>query len=326
MIENQKHIQSIWLTKSPQVKKEIEKMGGCVYYIFSIKGIINAILSKKIVVCYSFLDVGLFAYLFSKNKVIVNLSHGIQFKKAETFRRGILNSFFRFCFLKLISREFDLIISDSERSSSFFREQYTADIEITGSPRADIFYNIEIKDKKNFNILYAPTWRDYDFDYFKGFDFKKFDTFLQSGNMFFYIKLHPSVNLKKIPNFFSCKNIKLSDENITDLLIKSDLLITDYSTIFIDFLLLDRPILFSCFDLKKFLKRRGFYYPYDEITPGPKLSNWTEVFDSLKEIKKGTDLFVEKRKEIKDFFYTYSDGKNSERTFKAIEKYSCKKY
>ena len=62
-------------------------------------------------------------------------------------------------------------------------------------------------------------------------------------------------------------------------------MITDYSSIFADFLLLDRPIIFSNFDHENYInKERALYWNYEEVTPGHKASDWNSIISALNEI------------------------------------------
>ena len=71
-------------------------------------------------------------------------------------------------------------------------------------------------------------------------------------------------------------NHDLSD--INKILYNVDLLITDYSSVFYDYLILDRPILFSSFDLMEYQKiDREFYEDYQSSTPGIKCYDWDEI-------------------------------------------------
>jgi CDP-glycerol glycerophosphotransferase (TagB/SpsB family) len=78
-----------------------------------------------------------------------------------------------------------------------------------------------------------------------------------------------------------------------------DVLVTDYSSIYMDFLLLDRPILFYTPDLKAYIERdRDIQFDFEEMTPGPKLSNWGNVLDSLVDPCLG-DRWKERRTELR---------------------------
>ena len=100
-----------------------------------------------------------------------------------------------------------------------------------------------------------------------------------------------------------------------------DLLITDLSSILFDYLLLDKPIVFSAFDMDTYIKRdRELYYRYEEITPGPKGENWTEVMQHVLELLNDPSIYEEERAQIKNRFNTYHDGSSSERVYTHVVK------
>lgn len=102
-----------------------------------------------------------------------------------------------------------------------------------------------------------------------------------------------------------------------DLMIYSDILITDYSSIFVDYLLLDKPIIFYSFDLQEYEKLRGLVIDYNNVihTPGPKINQLKEILNIEKlELEKYNLL------ESKQFFHKYDDGKSSERLYEFLVK------
>ncbi|RLC52457.1 MAG: hypothetical protein DRH79_04890 [Candidatus Cloacimonadota bacterium] len=115
-------------------------------------------------------------------------------------------------------------------------------------------------------------------------------------------------------------NIKiLLNVDIYDSICDYDILITDFSSIYFDFLLTGKPIIFTVFDKDEYLKNeRELYYEYNEITPGPKTKNWEETIKSAVSILAGNDEYKQQREKIKNRFFKYNDGRNSERVFKEI--------
>jgi CDP-glycerol glycerophosphotransferase (TagB/SpsB family) len=109
--------------------------------------------------------------------------------------------------------------------------------------------------------------------------------------------------------------------DIYPLLKRVNILITDYSSVYFDFLLLDRPIIFAPFDLHEFVCLDGqeLFYEYDEVTPGPKATDWKEVL-ALVERSLQTDDYKTQRREICQRFNEFHDGKNSERVYNIIKK------
>ena len=62
----------------------------------------------------------------------------------------------------------------------------------------------------------------------------------------------------------------------------TDILMTDYSSVFFDFLLLNRPIVYTSFDREDYVDSdASFYHDYDEVTPGKKCRDWGEVLEGL---------------------------------------------
>jgi CDP-glycerol glycerophosphotransferase (TagB/SpsB family) len=83
--------------------------------------------------------------------------------------------------------------------------------------------------------------------------------------------------------------------------------------------LLDRPIIFTPFDLEDYLKNdRELYYPYEDVTPGPIANNWSEVMKYIEEAIKYPDKYREQRQKVRDLFFQYVDGNSSKRVVDAI--------
>ncbi len=106
--------------------------------------------------------------------------------------------------------------------------------------------------------------------------------------------------------------------DINDLYIASDLLITDYSSVFFDYSILERPIIFYMYDLEHYANEmRGFYLSLDEL-PGPIVQ--TED-DLIKEIKTADGWKVnDKYREFVKRFNPYEDGNSSKRVLARIIK------
>ena len=82
------------------------------------------------------------------------------------------------------------------------------------------------------------------------------------------------------------------------------ILITDYSSTYIDYLLLDRPVIFYDFDYDSYIEKdREMYFSYDEVTPGIKAGTFDELMEGMRQIVSGTDDFKADRKKVRDLFY-----------------------
>ena len=113
--------------------------------------------------------------------------------------------------------------------------------------------------------------------------------------------------------------------NINDILNVFDLLITDYSSIFIDYLLLERPIMLLPYDLEYYKKAKGLYFNFDEINPGPKIDDFLKFKPELLKLLQDSFYFKDRRKHLNDFFNEVKTN-SAEKIEKYIkEKIKCKK-
>ena len=119
-----------------------------------------------------------------------------------------------------------------------------------------------------------PTFRKSETLFFDDFDKDDFQEFLEENNVLFCIKLHPKSKLNEEFKNIQSENIMMINKDADPyvFLKLADVLITDYSSIYFDYLLLDRPIIFFAYDLKEYLNdSREMYFDYDEFTPGEKV-------------------------------------------------------
>ena len=144
---------------------------------------------------------------------------------------------------------------------------------------------------------------------------------LEKLDIMLIIKLHPEQNLEntKLLELNSIKmltNEDLSALDITpyELLAECDLLLTDYSSVYFDFLPLNRPIGFIIDDIGTYEKKRGFTLenPTDYM-PGDKIKTKAELFAFFEHALSSDDGYSEKRKETARLFDEFCDGQNSKR-------------
>lgn len=165
--------------------------------------------------------------------------------------------------------------------------------------------------------LYVPTFRkDLDNPFVSKVNLVRLSVLAQRYKLLIVLKLHPLMHaqygISRCPNLLEYAPLK----DVYPLMALSDLLITDYSSIFFDFLLLDRPILFFAYDLEQYLNQdRGMYFDYDTMTPGAKCHSYDELELQLKDVvKKGCkDQYAEMRLKIRSYTHDYMDNQASQR-------------
>lgn len=195
----------------------------------------------------------------------------------------------------------------------------------TGVPRADIFFDEEykrhvqsslyerypfLKNKKV--ILFAPTFRGNGqasaYFPFHVLDLKKLHQAFGDEYVFLF-KIHPFVNNKlNIPYEFADFFYDFSDfREINDLLLVTDILITDYSSVCFEFALLNKPMLFFAYDVEEYVRTRDFYYDYFDFIPGPLVKTTEQMIDIISK----EQFSMDKIKPFVDYFFNGTLGNAS---------------
>ena len=143
---------------------------------------------------------------------------------------------------------------------------------------------------------------------------------MKDTNSILLLKSHPGVKSFEVPKDSS--NILIYKEDSYEIMNKVDILLTDFSSIYFDFLLLNRPIIFTPFDLERYVDGTPLYYEYDEVTPGPKAKNWTEVVSNLEKIIGGDDAYADRRNITNLKFNKFRDANNCQRIVDFIKQKS----
>jgi len=230
----------------------------------------------------------------------------------------------------------DLFISDSPTTSQWYRDSFWCKCEIleSGMPRNDILQNGTVKDKErilsSFDlsvddkvILYAPTFRDDGSMNCYNIKFSKVLSALSEkwpGKWYLLLRLHPNVhNSIKIEPEIADRIINAAEYgDAQELIFASDCLITDYSSICNDFMMMDKPVFLFTSDYEEYAHRgRGLKSNYDEL-PMPKNKTNQELVETIKKFDE-----KEYRKAIgkyKNKYFGIADGKASERVVQRIKK------
>ncbi len=212
-------------------------------------------------------------------------------------------------------------------------------VHITGYPRNEVFFGTNIEKQpidqlvsrlKNHGIkigLYAPTYR-------KEGKINIIDMFvkeaenlgkkLQKQNVYLFVKLHNwnRDDIKKTNARLRHIHLLSDDEinqDIYPLLTKIDFLITDYSSIYVDFLLSGKPIIFAPFDREEYEKTdRGFYFDYDSITPGPKVKDWKDVYYCITHLNSDSKDYGSRLDQVKYLLHDVLEGVSNENIVKMV--------
>ncbi|MEH6993739.1 CDP-glycerol glycerophosphotransferase family protein [Neobacillus drentensis] len=276
-----------------------------------------------------------------KHTVYLQTWHGTPLKKLaadmeEVHMPGTTTDKYKQLFL-METRNWDYLISPNRYSTDIFQSafQYNKEkILETGYPRNDYLINnntIEAvnsikkslglpKNKKI--ILYAPTWRD---DEYVKVGQYKFTLHLELEQLqrslgdeyVILLRMHYLIaNKMDVSTYKGFAHDFSKHDDIRDLYLISDVLITDYSSVFFDYLCLKRPIIFYTYDIDSYRdKLRGFYFDIEKDAPGTLAKTTEEVLEAIKSIEtKRSESLIRFHQE----FCNLEKGISTERVVKSV--------
>lgn len=328
-----------WISSNKKIVKKLQDKALPAYYQYSFTGL-KYLFSANIycVANYlSFLKNTSLPFWSLGTAKYVQLWHGVGIKNVlyardddKTLKR-LKHPLLKFLWLPILFstvKKPDLFLSTSTEMTKHFSKCFRISKEkmITnaGYPRCFVFdpsvnkyYFDKYADKDSVRlkkhiqkfervILYMPTFRESNINYLEsaGINYEKLNSLMLSTNSLFIFKLHPwsKISLQE-------------DERLTNLLFLDsqvdiypffnyvELLITDYSSVYYDYMLLDKGYtIFFDFDREEYIKERDLAYSYDEKTNGLKVKCFESLLDAI-----SNKLYVskdfEKDRELINFFW-----------------------
>ena len=266
-----------------------------------------------------------------KNQKYMQTWHGFALKHIERSAKNLPESYVNQA--KKDSSQTDLIISNSDFMTDIYKKDfwYSGEVAHFGSPRNDAFFTENScghkvreffslpKDRKL--VLYAPTFRDDGAADCYAIDTHGLQKALScrfGGEWTVLLRLHPNAAALANKTFsydgdFTVNATPYPD--MQELMLASDMLITDYSSSMFDFALTGKPCIRFATDMEKYKQDRGFYIPVDQL-PFPLSQNNHELVEII-------SSFDEKRQNAvwEDFSARYGifeDGNASRRCAEKI--------
>ena len=333
----------IWLVDNKFNYQDTKSIKYCykTWSKFNVSGVYYLAVSKNYICDHVNVLSGVYK---RKEQKITYLSHGFGFKAGTLKNKDKIKS------------EFDVMISTGKIptiGNSLFWKSDVNKVKELGYPRLDYFSsNLEpihniLNNHYHFSsynsiILWMPTFRqsvikhlseDY-IDNETGLpiletksDIICFDNFLKKNNILFVLKLHHlQANLDifqhRFNNIIVIKDEKLKEINVQlyQMVACTDALVTDYSSISVDYMLLDKPIIYTLDDYEEYKESRGIYPDNAiELMKGYHVYNLDQLMSSISEINKGIDIYQNDRNLTIPDFFTYREGLASERILKYLD-------
>ena len=288
-----------------------------VKYVSIYRGFFYFLISK-----YFFYSFGKYPIKPAPKQMVVNLWHGMPLKKIGNLEVGMEKIDYNF---------FTKLVSSSELFTPIMKAAFNAKDEqmlLVGNIRNDELF----KEKKEKKIIWMPTYRNsknyHDSQAALIFsleeeDFQNIEKLLSNYGYQLYIKLHPleESQLKFEMNY---STIHLLSEDIISeqygtlytFLGTTSALITDYSSVFLDYYLLNRPVAFTINDFEEYKDKRGFVFDdVKSLMVGSVIRDSHDLLEFLESVMKSEDIYIEERKKInnkvnaiqKDFTKTLLD-------------------
>ncbi len=338
---NPNDLKFVWVTRNQDLIDRMERdpdMAGRFLHQYSPRGIMTLLRAK--VVVHAFLTYDL-PIIFSRRTTTLQLWHGIPIKAIgirENKRSPINNRFKR---LQMdVQHTYWMASSETDKRTTMLCTGLPEDrVLVTGYPRNDRLVRNGGEtsgppDKlANKVILYAPTWRPEkaaSMFPFPDMDMEELERLLEEFDARLLLRGHYRDDLalregnagklgKKGRIMMANRDLV---EDVQELLPQVDVLVSDYSGIWVDYLLLDRPMIFVPYDLEEYAKSPGLMYDFNEVTPGPKVSDFQGFMAALRECLRSPARYQEERRQTRKMFHAYEDGRASERIYEIISKHA----
>lgn len=288
--------------------------------INNLRGLFSFFTCKYVFYCF-----GKYPVKPKRGQKVFNLWHGMPLKRIGNMLPGYEKTDYNY---------FTGILCTSEFFRDIMKKSFSCDdgqIIICGQPRTDeMIKSASVKHSDGDRLLlWLPTFRQGhadELDILNPEQFKRLDSLCGKYGWKVTIKLHPLSEsspdrLRKFNNIsvIDQETFEKNGVGLYSLLGRADALITDYSSVYFDYLLLDRPIGFAVGDMKDYEGERGFTVdnPY-EYMPGEKFSDGEGMLEFVRSVFSGIDPYGAKRREMNDIFNKYQDGQNCRRAVEAV--------
>lgn len=351
VLDKNPEIKAIWISGDQDVVDRIRQAGGVAYRRWSLRGLVASLRGGLWFVSAYVSDIN---YYCSRGVILTNLWHGIPLKNIEfDIKSGPLAKLFNSPtvfeknILKApIFRRPQFILSTAEGEvSRIFESAFRVDSHSSlccGYPRTDIFFynstrwnsivtrwesreTMDLLDKIGHYkecYIYMPTWRDSQPDFManSGWNFVLMNEELVKRGAILVIKLHAATPeyIISLVGKFSNIHVMKSNEDVYSILPLTSALISDYSSIIFDYLLLNKPIYYYSFDLISYLSdSRGMYYDYDKVIAGRQIDDPMMIFDD--ELEVVASAYSEVRRELRMKLFQHADEFSASRVVDSVK-------
>jgi len=330
-------VRAVWICKERELHRTLTAAGRPAAYAWSLRGLWYQVRASVVVFTHA-ASWEFVACLLGHRARRIQCWHGIPIKKIgyDDQRHGDARRLARITTLLFWyeNDRCDLVLAASETEARKLAGAFNvraADVLITGYPRNDAIVRSASRGdpgQRPLAVIYMPTYRGEVGSEFRlftesGFDFQTVNRICTELNIEFYIKLHPVqvfspsdwAAIEASPRLHAVGNMGDIYEKIGEF----DVLITDFSGIFFDFLITGRPIVMAPIAFESYLaNERELYYSYEELCADEPCRSWDAVFARLGEIRRDGAMPSAKALALRSRFHRHLDDGSARRAALAI--------
>lgn len=317
---------TLYKKEYPTVRFVSNKMG--VFYFLSSR--------------FAFYSFGKYPIKPAKSQTVVNLWHGMPLKRIGNMEEKLKQIDYNF---------FTYVLATSPFFADIMQQVFSCGPEqilLCGQPRNDIlFTRVSVqrteelwnlgKDGQKIKgtefeqankIVWLPTYREQEerevLPTIKMKDLDKLQKLLEETESCLFIKLHPlqKYEPQEMPynRIFFYTQTDMKEYDLYEILSTADALITDYSSVYFDYMMLDRPIGFMVGDMAAYEGERGFVFEKPvEYMPGMQIRDYEELACFIKEVAEGKDTYKLQRERVNKAVNVYNDGGSAERIWRKVK-------
>ncbi|WP_323191774.1 CDP-glycerol glycerophosphotransferase family protein [Halostella sp. PRR32] len=329
-------VRPVWITEDEDLVSELRDEGYGARRASSLRGIWTLLRAGRVFVTGALTDVPIWP---TGGAEVVQLWHGVPLKRISTDSAAYADASLPDRLAKrYVYRQFDWVTVTSAGVSEHFASAFRLPLSrmaVTGYPRTDVlwrdvpgatvgFDGRVLDDIADFDaervVAYFPTYRnDPDRTPASALDFAALDAYLADRDAALLLKFHPADQPDvDLDDFDQIRRLP-SDADPYPLLEHVDVLLTDYSSIYFEFLLLDRPVAFYAYDLPAFEEANGLYFEYDEYAPGPVATDFDGLTAALDRCFEDPSADADHRRRVRDEMFDHRDGRSAERVCALVE-------
>lgn len=262
-------------------------------------------------------------------QVYIQTWHGTPLKRLG---RDIVDVVPTGSYLRMMDREasyWDYLVSPSAYCSEIFPSTfgYKGTILETGYPRNDILINqaskrdlirrsLGIADGQKV-VLYAPTWRDSQRTATGNWKPVNFLPGSLGDNATVLFRGHTNTHSAHTAQIARGTIDVTNYKNVAELYLAADVLVTDYSSSMFDFSVTGKPIIFLAPDFDDYVAKRGFYFDFEQLAPGPILTDSSFLRKALESIDSQKSEYAQRYLAWQMKFNKLEDGLASKRVVDA---------